>query len=257
MAGLVAAAMGLAVGELVGGLITSAGSPVVAVGGYVIDNVPPGAKDFAIETFGRNDKKALIVGTLVILAIIGMALGPLARRRPKVAAGIVAAVALAGILATRSENDVSLLVAVWPSLLGALAAVGTLVLLIDPPAGARPGRTDQGRRPQRADGAPRDGAGDDDGRPVPAALRDMPARRQFLISAGTTIILAGAVAGTGRFLAGRNSAAASRGSWCSRSRSTPCPRSRRRSPSTRPAWPPSRPRTATSTGSTSTSSCPR
>ena len=38
----------------------------------------------------------------------------------------------------------------------------------------------------------------------------MPPRRQFLIAAGTTIVLAGAVASTGRFLAGQNSAAASR-----------------------------------------------
>ena len=213
VAGLVAAAMGLAVGELVGGLITSAGSPVVAVGGYVIDNVPPGAKDFAISTFGRNDKKALIVGTLVILAIIGMALGPLARRRPKVAAGIVAAVALAGILATRSENDVNLLVAVWPSLLGALAAVGTLVLLIDPPAALAlggPTRADAGNGTSGAAGAADDEVADGAREPVPAALQEMPPRRQFLIAAGTTIILAGAVAGTGRFLAGRNSAAASR-----------------------------------------------
>ena len=134
VAGLLAAASGVAVGELVGGILTSAGSPVVAVGSFSIDNVPPGAKDFAIETFGTNDKRALIIGTLVILALIGMALGPLARRAPKVAATIVAVVSLVGVLATADQMDVGLLVALWPSLLGGAAAVGTLLFLLHPPA---------------------------------------------------------------------------------------------------------------------------
>ena len=200
VSGLLAAAMGVAVGELVGGILTSAGSPVVAVGGFAIDNVPPGAKDFAIDTFGTNDKRALIIGTLITLALVGMALGPLARRRPKVAAGIVVLVSLVGVYATRDQNAVGLLVAVWPSLVGAAAAVGTLYLLLHPPA-------------VLALGAEPTPAGASDGPAVvdTSGQRDaMPPRRQFLVAAGTTIVLAGAVAGTGRFLAGRNSAAASR-----------------------------------------------
>jgi DMSO/TMAO reductase YedYZ molybdopterin-dependent catalytic subunit len=204
LAGLIAAAAGVAVGELVGGIFSSAGSPVVAVGGYVIDNVPPGAKDFAIETFGTNDKLALIVGTLVILALLGMALGPLARRRPKLAAAIVVLISLAGVLATISEMDVSPLIAVWPSLVGAAAAVAALMVLLRPRAAAT------------ASGV----ATDDDHADLttePDAYSaadeptdDMAPRRQFLIASGTTIVLAGAAAGAGRFLAGRNSATASR-----------------------------------------------
>ncbi len=201
VAGFLAAAAGVAVGELVGGIITAAGSPVVAVGSFAIDNVPPGAKDFAIETFGTNDKKALIIGTLVALALIGMALGPLARRAPKVAAGIVVAVSLVGVLATRDQMGVGLLTAVWPSLVGAAAAVGTLSLLLHPPAALAFGSEADAAAPE----------GDGPALATTSGQRDaMPPRRQFLIAAGTTIVLAGAVAGTGRFLAGRNSAAASR-----------------------------------------------
>ncbi len=200
IAGFLAAAMGVAVGELVGGILTSAGSPVVAVGSFAIDNVPPGAKDFGIETFGTNDKLALIVGTLITLALIGMALGPLARRRPQVAAGVVVLVSLAGIFATRDQMSVSLLAAPWPSLLGAAAAVGTLLLLLHPPdVVALGGATSE------------DGSSAGEPALASSGQRDaMAPRRQFLIGAGTTIVLAGAVAGTGRFLAGRNSAAASR-----------------------------------------------
>ncbi|CAN5764406.1 molybdopterin-dependent oxidoreductase [soil metagenome] len=216
VAGLLAAASGVAVGELVGGIVTSAGSPVVAVGSFSIDNVPSGAKDFAIETFGTNDKRALIIGTLITLALIGMALGPLARRLPKVAAGIVGVVSLAGVLATVDQMNVAILTALWPSVIGAVAAVGVLLFLLRPPAAlAFGGETradveEQAIPPVHDDDADPDELDSDKVLVTSGAPDAMPPRRQFLIAAGTTVILAGAVASTGRFLAGRNSAAASR-----------------------------------------------
>ncbi len=216
VAGLLAAASGVAVGELVGGIVTSAGSPVVAVGSFSIDNVPSGAKDFAIETFGTNDKRALIIGTLITLALIGMALGPLARRLPKVAAGIVGVVSLTGVLATVDQMNVGILIALWPSVIGAVAAVGVLLFLLRPPAAlAFGGETradveEQAIPPVHDDDADPDELDSDKVLVTSGAPDAMPPRRQFLIAAGTTVILAGAVASTGRFLAGRNSAAASR-----------------------------------------------
>ena len=72
--------MALGVAELVGALLDIE-SPIVAVGGWVIDHVPPFVKTFAIETFGTNDKPALIVGTLVLLAVFAVVLGIVAIRR--------------------------------------------------------------------------------------------------------------------------------------------------------------------------------
>lgn len=215
VAGLLAAASGVAVGELVGGIVTSAGSPVVAVGSFSIDNVPTGAKTFAIETFGTNDKRALIIGTLVILGLIGMALGPLARRAPRVAAAIVGVVSLAGVAATADQMNISILVAVWPSLVGGVAAVGALLFLLHPPAALALGDdADDTVAPAANHGDQAPGPDEVDADKVLVSnshQRDaMPPRRQFLIAAGTTIVLAGAVASTGRFLAGQNSAAASR-----------------------------------------------
>jgi len=230
LAGLLAAASGVAVGELVGGIVTSAGSPVVAVGGEVIDRAPKPMKDFAIDTFGTNDKPALIIGTLVLLLLLGMALGPLARRLPKMAAGIVAAVALLGVLATRRQEAISLVLAVWPSLLGAMAAVGVIAVLcppaLPPRAGVEATAGEAGAAPSTTDTGPilpGPGGGADDPDRAPAVTGvlvagepgvrppdELPPRRRFLIGAGTTVVLAGAAAAAGRRLQGRSSAAADR-----------------------------------------------
>ncbi len=192
VAGLLAAGAGVAVGELVGGIVRSAGSPVVAVGGEVIDRAPKPMKDFAIDTFGTNDKPALIIGTLVLLLLLGAALGPLARRRPRPAGAIVAVVALLGVLATRRQEAVGLVVAVWPSLLGAVAAVAVIVRLRPPAVARRASTVEPG----------------DNHEPVP--FDELPPRRQFFIGTGTVLVLAGATAAAGRYLQGRGSAAGDR-----------------------------------------------
>ncbi|MET0782918.1 MAG: oxidoreductase, partial [Leifsonia flava] len=56
LAGLVSAAAFLASAELVALIFAREGSPILAVGSFVIDIVPRWAKEFAIETFGANDK---------------------------------------------------------------------------------------------------------------------------------------------------------------------------------------------------------
>ncbi len=58
--GLVATGAGLAAAELVVGLFERTSSPVVPVGQVFIDWVPRPLKDWAIETFGTNDKVVLV-----------------------------------------------------------------------------------------------------------------------------------------------------------------------------------------------------
>ena len=55
-----------AVAELVAGLHRAWRSPVLDVGDRVIDAAPPFVKEFAIDTFGTNDKPALLVGIGVV-----------------------------------------------------------------------------------------------------------------------------------------------------------------------------------------------
>jgi DMSO/TMAO reductase YedYZ molybdopterin-dependent catalytic subunit len=114
--GLVATLAGLATGELVAGLFREAASPVVPVGQEVIDRVPAGLRDWAIDTFGTADKAVLIVGTIFALSVIGSLVGLLAEegwwsRRPEFTAaayGVTGAVGLVGVLAVLERPDPTL-----------------------------------------------------------------------------------------------------------------------------------------------------
>src|SRR5271155_1352024 len=81
IAGVLAAATALGVGQLVAGLTGANGSPVVAVGQLQIDFTPPWLKNFAINEFGSDDKLALVSGILVVLAIFAAVIGVAATRR--------------------------------------------------------------------------------------------------------------------------------------------------------------------------------
>ncbi len=81
-AGGLAAAVALAAGHVAGALTTETRSPVVVVGEGVIERVPVSVERFAIETFGSNDKLALVVGISAVCIALGALLGLLVRRRP-------------------------------------------------------------------------------------------------------------------------------------------------------------------------------
>ena len=59
--GMLAAFVALGVGELGAALLRPEASPVVAVGGAVIDAAPTWAKEFAVREFGTADKPLLAV----------------------------------------------------------------------------------------------------------------------------------------------------------------------------------------------------
>ena len=134
--GLLAGAAALATGELFGGFIAKWQSPVVSVAEAVIDSVPRPVKDFAIETFGEDDKIALVVGILVFSVIFSAVLGLIGRRRPVVAASGFGVFALVGVWASQRFSG-STLDAAIPSLMagvaGAAAVIG-LLRLASPPA---------------------------------------------------------------------------------------------------------------------------
>ena len=94
--GLLSTFAGLAVAELIVGLVRGANSPVVPVGQEVIDIVPPAVQDWAIEWFGTADKAVLIIGTLFSLAVVGYLLA--GRGLPYwVAAALLAGLAGGGV----------------------------------------------------------------------------------------------------------------------------------------------------------------
>lgn len=134
LAGILAAAVALGVAELIAGLVGPNSSPVVAVGGVVIDATPRPVKDFAIATFGQNDKVALVVGTLVLIVLFAVAFGLLALRSRPVGIAGVGVFGLIGAVAAVTRPAGGILDAL-PSLVGAVAGSVALVAMIDPLVG--------------------------------------------------------------------------------------------------------------------------
>jgi DMSO/TMAO reductase YedYZ molybdopterin-dependent catalytic subunit len=190
LAGLLAAAAALGAGELTAGLISTFRSPVEAVAEAIIANVPESVKAFAIATFGENDKIALVVGTIVIVAVFGTLVGVAARKRRIVGIIGIGLFGVLGALASLLGAFGGPLAAV-PSLVSGVVGVVALLALLD---AARPAvRTHDTGGDTRHDTG-RAGA----------------SRRSFLVMTG--IVAAGAALSTagGRLLAGRFSAATSR-----------------------------------------------
>ncbi len=137
--GLVATGAGLAAAELVVGLFERTASPVVPVGQVFIDWVPPSLKEWAIDTFGTNDKVVLVLGALVVLFGIGIGVGVLAMRGARTAA--VALTCVTGVIGawavlTRPEPT---LVKLLPTLVGTGVSVAVLLYLAPRPATAAAG----------------------------------------------------------------------------------------------------------------------
>jgi DMSO/TMAO reductase YedYZ molybdopterin-dependent catalytic subunit len=131
LAGLLAAAVALGVGELAAGVVGPASSPVVAVGNAVIALTPESVKHVAITTFGQDDKVALVAGTLVLVALFAFLVGLVAlhRRRLGVLAFAVFGVIGAVAAVTRPVGGP---VDALPSLVGAAAGVVALLAMLTP-----------------------------------------------------------------------------------------------------------------------------
>ena len=126
--GILSGVVALGVAHLVAGVLDRASSPVLAVGGVVVDVTPEWLKSFAIRTFGTADKRVLLGGIGVVLALAAVLLGIASVRRPVLAIGGLLGFALIGALAavTRPSNGP---MAAVPSLAGGMAAIGAYVLL--------------------------------------------------------------------------------------------------------------------------------
>src|SRR5687767_8751712 len=183
LAGLIAAAVALGVAELVAGLVGPASSPVVAVGDAVITLTPEPVKNFAIRTFGENDKIALVVGTLVVVALYALLIGLLSLRSRRLGTAGILLFGAIGAYAAATRPAGGLLDAV-PSLVGAGAGIVALTALLTPLVGPRPEPTDHLPRAR-------------DGEPVADRLRGVLAqgdrkggaldRRRFFITSGVAV----------------------------------------------------------------------
>lgn len=143
VAGAVGALAALAAAELVAGLVAGVPSLVEAVGGWVIDVVPPAIKDLAIRIFGTADKPALLAGIIVVAALLGgLVVGPVARRSRGAAALVFGLFGVAGALAAAREPGTEVPMPLLAGLVAAGAGWWVTVQLLE--RAAEP--TDEGRR---------------------------------------------------------------------------------------------------------------
>ncbi|BCW68308.1 oxidoreductase [Arthrobacter sp. NicSoilB4] len=129
LAGVAAAAVVLSVAELVGAFFTARATPVIALGSTFIDFTPSWMKDFAIATFGTNDKLALFVGMAVTILVLACVLGIVAYRKWALGvAGVLlmGAVIVASVVTRASVKPLDAI----PTLIGTVAGLIALRFLI-------------------------------------------------------------------------------------------------------------------------------
>ena len=177
-AGVVAVAAGVVAGELVAALVSPALSPMTAVGGAVIDAVPPAVKDWAVAVFGTADKLALLLGMGLAIAALAALAGVLEWRRRFAGFAVIAVFGVVGLVAVLGRAQVTGNAIALP-----LLAAGTAILVLRwlisrlrdwagaAAAGERPAPAAAGQRPTSS--------------AEPAAGPDAgPGRRRFLQALG-------------------------------------------------------------------------
>ncbi|SNS86827.1 molybdopterin-dependent oxidoreductase [Rhodococcoides kyotonense] len=126
LAGILAAAVILGVGELVAVPFGSSASPFVAVGSAVVDNTPEAVREWAIGTFGTSDKTALFVGMALVIALISALAGLL---RPPWGAVLFGVLGAVGVLAAVTRSTSTPLSAI-PTIVGVAAGIVVLNALL-------------------------------------------------------------------------------------------------------------------------------
>src|SRR5262245_11146582 len=187
--GFLSGAVAIGAATLAAGLIGAGSSPILAVGAAAVDASPEWLKRFAIDTFGTDDKTALLIGIGVVLTLAAVVLGIVSFRRPR--AGVIGLIVLGTIGAiaavTRPANG---LLAAVPSLVGTVAGLWAFVWLR--------GRADLPPIVEPTDAAV--------GPAMPAGLD----RRRFLFGGAVVAGLAIAPGFVGEYLVRRSEASASR-----------------------------------------------
>ncbi|MBG6184238.1 DMSO/TMAO reductase YedYZ molybdopterin-dependent catalytic subunit [Arthrobacter sp. CAN_A214] len=216
LAGILAAGLVLGTAELVGAFYAARATPLIALGSTFIDFTPAWLKDFAIDTFGTDDKVALFVGMAVTIVALAAILGIVAFRRWALGAVGVVLMGLVMVASVLSRAGATLLDAA-PSIIGTAAGLLALRWLIARLHSGAAGRAQHddgvvvvdaapavpatGRRSAASSGAAASSAA---ASTTTADRGDggamSPSRRSFFAAAGVTAIVAGAAATGGRVL---------------------------------------------------------
>ncbi|MFC7989316.1 molybdopterin-dependent oxidoreductase [Streptomyces pilosus] len=194
LSGVVAGSAALAAAEPVAAAVRPQASPVLVVGGAAIDRTPAAVKDWAIRSFGSQDKLVLQLGILAVLTLCALALGTIALRSRRTGAAGVLLCGAIGAVAALGRPDAAGPADALPSVVGACTGAVLLYVL-----------TGRLVPPGAASGAP-------DGPGAGSASGPVPDRRGFVILASSAVVASAGAGALGRALNGTRSrdAAASR-----------------------------------------------
>ena len=204
LSGAVGVGVAIAVGEIASKTLSADPSPLYSVGGAFIDRFAGSLKDIAIQLFGKNDKTALIVGTVIISLCIGALIGIGARRRQWIPLLAFSAFGVFGAWAQTVRADVGILDACLAAICAVaigVACTHLLLRLATPKPATRmvasPKGTPTGSPTSATSATSPTQSGPDERQEV-----SLPSRRRFLGTAGGLIVLtyagmkvAGALAG--------------------------------------------------------------
>lgn len=214
LCGVIATALALGVAELVAALLRPQASPLVTVGQTVIDATPTSMEQWAIRTFGSNDKAVLLGGILAILAIFAAVIGYVASRYlPIGVAGVIGfgVVGIAAALSRPSSQPTDVLPATAAAAAGSLALI-LLVRALPPGKSASPEQSHDVGADDDADEKATDAEdAEPAGQPADVSANPGYSRRGLLILGSVLGAGAVATASLGRWLQGvRYNATASR-----------------------------------------------
>lgn len=128
VAGLISSFFAVCVATLIA-VILDVVTPLNAAGGEFIDHTPKWLKNFAIQTFGTNDKVALKIGMVLTISCLAMLSGLIARRKLLVGTSTIISFGILGGIISSARPFQSAL-ALVPCLLGATAGCWLLARLI-------------------------------------------------------------------------------------------------------------------------------
>jgi DMSO/TMAO reductase YedYZ molybdopterin-dependent catalytic subunit len=236
VAGVLTAAVAMGFAQLAAGFTVPQSSPVLAVGQAAIDLTPQPVKDFAISTFGVNDKNALLAGILIILAAFAAVIGILAVRRLALGLAGLAVFACIGLAAALTRPNATAGYVI-PTLVGAAAGAFALTRLVRAARGLGSAAARSERSATRTTAAelkppdlPTSGAAKEaaeaaaeepEATPAGSSFTFLPnpddpgrsgwpARRRFLTTSGLAVVTAAAGALVGRELITRHNVSAAR-----------------------------------------------
>jgi DMSO/TMAO reductase YedYZ molybdopterin-dependent catalytic subunit len=131
VAGAVAAATALGIGELAAGVIPGASSLVVEIGDEIIKLTPGGVERSAISSVGRADTPLLLTSIVLVAVVLGALFGRVGARRFRSGAAGFVAFATVGVVVALQDRRLSVAGTVLVGIIAAAVGVGVLRLLLN------------------------------------------------------------------------------------------------------------------------------